>query len=89
MLVQVATPMALVIGALALPIPDGVEAQPVLGADPPEVAVHPLDGPQENEEGGLLQAAGQVGPPHRCVLDQQPQLFDRFYHPVTPSRIWL
>ncbi len=53
-LAQVSTPMALVVGALTLSISYGVEAQPVLGADPPEVAVQPLDGPQENEEGGLL-----------------------------------
>jgi hypothetical protein len=69
--------VAQVVRALAFALPDGVEAQPVLGANPPEVSIQTLDGPQEHEECRLLQSAGQVGPPHRSILDQQPQLFDR------------
>src|SRR3990172_1473885 len=83
------TPVAQVVGALTLPFLDGVEAEPVLGADPPEVRAQALDGPQEHEEGRLLQPAGEVGPPHCSVLDQQAQLVDGANHATTSSRISL
>jgi hypothetical protein len=78
--------MTQIVSAFALSPPLGIEPQPVFGAHPPRVVVQLLNRPQQHQERRFLQATGEVWPPLRRALNQQPQLFN--CHPVSPVPDW-